>query len=238
MQNSKNLDNNKEFNAYADSYRDLHSKNMKIFGGEIDYFSEYKINEVAKFIEKEGKYPREILDFGCGIGNSIPFWRKYFRESSLTGGDVSDYSITVAQERFQGAEKYLTISDSIPSPDHSYDLVFSACVFHHIDEELHEKWLRELFRVTKKNGLLFIFEHNPLNPLTVHAVNTCEFDVNAKLIYPRVMADKGSLAGWSSPIIQYKLFFPEIFKKLRPLEKHLNWCFLGGQWCLIMRKNG
>ena len=40
----------------------------------------------------------------------------------------------------------------------------------------------ELKRVLRAGGACVIFEHNPLNPLTVQAVNTCPFDENAVLI--------------------------------------------------------
>ncbi len=57
--------------------------------------------------------------------------------------------------------------------------------------------LRELHRITRQGGLIAVFEHNPLNPLTVHAVNTCSFDANAKLILARDLARRLRAAGWA-----------------------------------------
>ena len=97
-------------------------------------------------------------------------------------------------------------------------------------------WLRELYRITKPRGLIAIFEHNPWNPLTVHAVNTCLFDENAKLIVARDMARRLADAGWVSPQIQYNLFFPRALSLLRPLESGLRWLPLGAQYAVLARK--
>jgi hypothetical protein len=37
-------------------------------------------------------------------------------------------------------------------------------------------------RVLRPGGMAIIFEHNPRNPLTLSAVNNCEFDENAVLL--------------------------------------------------------
>jgi hypothetical protein len=109
-------------------------------------------------------------------------------------------------------------------------------VFHHIPHEEHVTWLKELHRITRAGGLIAIFEHNPLNPLTVHAVNTCPFDENAKLIFARSLAKRLSAAGWASPRIQYNLFFPRGLAGLRPLEAGLGWLPLGAQYVAFARK--
>ena len=90
--------------------------------------------------------------------------------------------------------------------------------------------------ITRAGGLIAIFEHNPLNPLTVHAVNTCPFDENARLIFARSLTRRLSAAGWTSPRIQYNLFFPRALAQLRPLEAGLGWLPLGAQYVAFARK--
>jgi SAM-dependent methyltransferase len=120
-------------------------------------------------------------------------------------------------------------------PDHSFDAVFSACVFHHIPHGDHVKWIVELRRVTRPDGVLAIYEHNPLNPLTVAAVNTCPLDVNAKLIRAGAMQQELIKNGWKDANIEYKLFFPAVLRSLRFLEPHLGRIFLGAQWRLMAK---
>ncbi|NBX18617.1 MAG: class I SAM-dependent methyltransferase [Proteobacteria bacterium] len=225
-----------EFDLFADSYYKQHKANLAITGESPEYFSEYKIADLAKYVQQNRNPHREIFDFGSGIGNSVAFFRKYFPESNLYCGDVSKRSLEVSQARFPGRESYIRIGELLPVPDNSFDIVFSACVFHHIPHEEHHKWLQELKRVTRPDGLLFIYEHNPLNPLTVNAVNNCPIDVNAHLIRGRSMKQRTLDAGWRNPVIDYKLFFPSFLSFLRPFESSLAKCCLGAQWRLTAQK--
>lgn len=225
-----------EFDLLADEYHDQHKANVAITGEGPEYFAEYKIADLATLVRERGLPAGQILDFGSGIGNSVPFFRKYFEQSELHCGDVSARSIDIAQTRFPGQEKYALINKEIPLPTHSQDIVFSACVFHHIPHEEHQYWLAELLRVTRPGGLLAIYEHNPLNPLTVRAVNTCPLDVNARLIRGGTMRKRTLAAGWEDARVDYKLFFPSILKSFRPLEPRLGWLGLGAQYRMAARK--
>ncbi len=224
-----------EFDSLADEYHEVHQTNVAITGEKPEYFSEYKIADLANLVNKLHLPSSSILDFGSGIGNSVPFFRKYFPNAQLTCADVSARSIEVAQTRFPGKENYVLVDDGVPVPTASQDVVFTACVFHHIPHEEHQKWLNELRRITKPNGLLVIFEHNPLNPLTVHAVNTCPLDVNARLIRGGGMKNRALKAGWSQAEVGYKLFFPAVFAKFRFFEQYLEWLALGAQYRVLAR---
>jgi SAM-dependent methyltransferase len=223
-----------EFDLLADEYYSQHKANVAITGEDPEYFSKYKIADFAKSF-KGGVLPKKILDFGCGIGNSIQYFREYFPNSHLHCADVSARSIELSKTRFPGDEVYLQIDDLIPMPDHSFDAVFSACVFHHIPHEDHVKWIIELRRVTRPDGVLAIYEHNPLNPLTVAAVNTCPLDANARLIRAGMMQQNLIKNGWKDTNIEYKLFFPAALRSLRFLEPYLRKIFLGAQWRLTAK---
>ncbi len=225
-----------EFDMLADLYRAAHKANVAITGEEPEYFAEYKIADLAALVAARNAPHAAILDFGSGIGNSIPFFRKYFPASEVHCADVSARSIEVARARFPGPEKYVQVEAGVPLPDASQDIVFSACVFHHIPHEEHSRWLAEIQRVTRPGGLLVIYEHNPLNPLTVRAVRTCPLDVNAQLIDSRSMLNRAHLAGWAKGRIDYKLFFPSALKRLRGLEQYLQWLCLGAQYRMMVRK--
>lgn len=225
-----------EFDLLADEYHVQHKANVSITGEGPEYFAEYKIADLARFVHKHGLAAGQLLDFGSGIGNSVPYFRKYFAQGKMHCGDVSARSIEIAQTRFPGEEQYVLIDKEIPLATDSQDIVFSACVFHHIPHHEHLHWLGELLRVTRPGGLLAIYEHNPLNPLTVRAVNTCPLDVNARLIRGGAMRERALSAGWQRASVDYKLFFPSLLKALRPLEPHLAWLALGAQYAMTARK--
>ena len=116
-----------EFDLLADEYYEQHKANVAITGEGPEYFAEYKIADLAALVREKKLADTNILDFGSGIGNSVPYFRKYFGQSTLSCGDVSTRSLEIAETRFGGQEKYLLIGNEIPSETHSQDIVFSAC---------------------------------------------------------------------------------------------------------------
>lgn len=227
-----------EFDVLAHKYDQLHRNNISITGEVPAYFAEYKVRDL--FWERQRYLPGQsldVLDFGCGTGNSIPFFLRYFHESSLTFADVSLNSMRIAQNRTGVDESaFVHISNSIPLADNSQDIVFSACVFHHIQPKKRAFWLSELYRVTRTGGLLLVYEHNPLNPLTLHAVNHCPLDENAVLLHASPFKQLLRSVGWNDPKVNYRVFFPSFFKVLRPFESNLRHVPLGAQYYILARK--
>jgi len=108
--NTSDQKNNVEFDQLADDYH-LHLQDAIVLSGEgEDYFAEYKIADLKKFLTLQSFHPTKVLDFGSGTGNSVPFFRKYFPEAQLNNTDVSLNSIDVAKKRYPGSEKYLLLS--------------------------------------------------------------------------------------------------------------------------------
>ncbi|HEY2861729.1 MAG TPA: class I SAM-dependent methyltransferase [Terracidiphilus sp.] len=223
--------NTTEFDRVADEYENLHAANIAITGERPEYFHEYKIRALQRMTQQRCIDVKCLLDFGSGIGNSIPFLRKYFPQAQATGADVSRRSLAIAETRFPGMATGLLIEEArIPAEDNSFDVAFSACVFHHIPWEEHVDWLAELRRVTRPAGMLAVFEHNPRNPLTVRAVNTCPFDENARLIGAERLADLLRAAGWGNVETKYHVFFPHALAALRILDTYLIRVPFGGQY--------
>jgi ubiquinone/menaquinone biosynthesis C-methylase UbiE len=230
--------NKAEFDQFADEYDAQHRANIAITGETPEYFARYKIVELSRLTRESGMTPNRILDFGSGIGSSIPHFRAAFPQADLTCSDVSERSLELARARFPGPEQSTLIdATSIPVSDGTFDVAFSACVFHHIPHEEHVHWLQEIRRVTRPGGLIAIFEHNPANPLTVRAVNTCPFDANAHLIPSHQLLERLSAAGWSNAKVNYHIFFPRILAPLRALEPALRWLPIGAQYAAVARNS-
>ena len=228
-----------EFDQFADEYAALHATNIRLSGEAPDFFARYKIAELATLWKRAGTgdpAPR-LLDFGTGVGNSIPHLRHFFPQSRPVGIDISQRSLEVAEHRFPGAAELIAFDGStVPLPAGTIDMAFAACVFHHIEHDLHVGLLAEIRRVLRPGGLMVVFEHNPLNPLTVHAVNTCPFDRNARLIRPWKMRDRLKQAGYAPLELTFRLFFPAALAPLRRLEPGLGWLPLGAQYYVVGRK--
>lgn len=227
-----------EFDKFAEEYTSLHKSNIKLSGESPDYFAEYKIADIANLIENSSlPDDLKILDFGCGVGGSVPFINKYLPGSHLTCLDVSQKCLDIAKSNYGDAAEFKAFDGKvIPSQDNLFDLVFAACVFHHIPHDEHDDLFKEIFRVIKPGGVVVIFEHNPMNPLTIHAVNTCPFDENAVLIRAGVLKDRISKSGFSDSRVTYRIFFPAFVRFLRYFERFLTKFPAGAQYYVSARK--
>lgn len=227
-----------EFDKFADEYLAIHQTNIRASGEAPDFFAEYKIKDIAHHVDGQIETSK-ILDFGGGIGTSVPHVRRYFPQGRLTCLDVSNRSLEIARERHGNAAEFVAFDGTtIPFDDDSYDVAYAACVFHHIDDPQHPRLLGELKRILRPGGFLFVFEHNPLNPLTRQAVNTCPFDENAVLIPGWRMKDRFKQAGFRSVGLRYRIFFPHLLSRLRGLEPYMTWLPLGAQYYVSGRKPG
>ncbi|WP_266183426.1 class I SAM-dependent methyltransferase [Dyella humicola] len=221
-----------EFDQYANSYTQLHAANIKASGEEPPYFAAYKAKFMAgKSPTRADAVPLEILDFGCGVGNSIPHLQQAFPKANLNGADLSGESVAVASASHGAIASFKVIdSNNLPYEDASFDLILVACVFHHIPPEQRRHWMAELRRVLKPTGQLFVFEHNILNPLTVKAVNDCPFDEDAILLPRKELLGLAKGASFTRVNAQYVVFFPRPLSALRQLEPLMGWIPFGAQY--------
>lgn len=227
-----------EFDAYADVYHDQHKSSIRLSGEEPAYFARYKIEDVARALRGADHKNNRIVDFGGGIGNSLGFMREYFPKSDITLLDTSQKSLAIAEQRHSGQANFKHFDGAhIPFPDASIDVIFVACVFHHIEHKHHAALIKEMHRVLAANGSLFIFEHNPINPLTRKAVRDCPFDENAVLLNAENTKTLAKHSGFEHVSLAYRIFFPRAFSFLRPLEKILTWLPLGAQYYVHATKN-
>jgi ubiquinone/menaquinone biosynthesis C-methylase UbiE len=225
-----------EFDAYVDEYDAQHAASVKLSGEDPDFFAEYKAKEAALVMAAAGASPRRMMDFGAGRGNCVAHLQREFPDAALTALDVSSRSLTHCQARaIRPLETVCYDGQTLPFGDETFDMVFTACVFHHIPEEDHIRLLREIRRTLTSQGRFILFEHNPWNPATRHAVATCPFDANAVLISAPEMRRRFRAAGFTDAALRWTLFFPAFLAPLRPLERWLGWLPLGAQYCLVAR---
>lgn len=223
-----------EFDRFADEYTALHANNVRASGEDPAFFAEYKVLDLHRLAVHTDALDRMragvILDFGGGVGNSTGFLAREFPGALLLNVDVSLRSLRVARGRNAHGAQVAFDGATLPLASGSVDAAMCACVFHHISADEHVAKLAELHRVLKPAGLLMVYEHNPLNPLTRRAVDTCPFDENAQLVDARSMRARFLKAGFGSATIRYRLFFPHVARRLRQLERYLYWLPAGAQY--------
>jgi SAM-dependent methyltransferase len=217
-----------DFDDYADEYAKLLEKQLCFFDENADYFAMHKTSLVHRLIRHS---PNRILEFGCGVGTNIRHLAIAFPDAALYGCDVSKKSLEVAAQKNPTAEFFCPNSNPTAYKGR-FDLVFIANVFHHITSKQRLETLHRVRQLMSDNGELFIFEHNPYNPVTRHIVKSCPFDADAQLLKPKELVSLLSRAEFSIIQKHFILFFPSFLGKLRPLERYLVRVPFGGQYVI------
>jgi ubiquinone/menaquinone biosynthesis C-methylase UbiE len=212
------------FDEFAHSYDQVLAESLNRFGADVGYYHRYKV----KLVKALARGPVEsVLEYGCGAGANLGLLRDAFPEASISGCDVSSESVRVAAARHPGCRLFdLAAKETPPGP---FDLIFISNVLHHVPPGERPTFMAEAARLLAPGGDLFIFEHNPKNPLTRRVVRDCPLDDDAILLHAAEAERLGVQAGLRLIRRRYALFFPVALKILAGLERYLGRLPLGAQ---------
>lgn len=211
-----------QFDRYAKDYRDMHAGSVAASGEEPEYFHRYKAEWLQARFGAAAAGP--VLDFGAGIGNLTRELTPLFGE--VHGYDPSSESLDMARERAPGATFF---SDRARLPADTYAIAILANVLHHVPLPERPELVQFVASRLKPGGVLVLWEHNPLNPLTRKAVRDCPFDEDAILLWPGELRRLLRSANTRQLRRDWVVFFPAALSKLRFLERSLRLCPLGAQ---------
>lgn len=107
---------------------------------------------------KKGKI-KKVLDLGCGTGRHTVYLAK--RGFDVYGIDISKEGMRIAKEwlKKENLRANLRISSiykKLPYQDNFFDAIISTNTIHHARIEIIRKAIREIERVLKPRGLIFI----------------------------------------------------------------------------------
>ena len=228
-----------EFDQFSNSYNEFLNDSVNLLGGKQTFFTNYKAKLIKKFLKKRNLLSTELtfLDFGCGIGNNIPYLSKNLPRCRLYGTDVSSGSIKIANDLYSNICKFKSFDGvALPFKKNYFDFVFISNVLHHIPAENHAQTLKVIKKVIKKNGIIFIVEHNPLNPLTKSIFNNCIFDKEAEMLKAKYLLSILKRENFKSPKLNYILFVPPFLKFFSFIDRYINFLPFGAQYCITACK--
>lgn len=116
-----------------------------------------EIKQVLNTLKKNGVTVNlgRAMDFGSGVGRLSQALGKEFKQ--VTGVDIADSMIERANKYNKQKNvtfKHVTSGDLKAFKDRTYDFVFTDIVFQHMRTDFTKKYLKEMYRVLKKDGVL------------------------------------------------------------------------------------
>ena len=111
--------------------------------------------------EKAGTGGRRFLEFGCGTGRLLRWFRDLAESNEFWGVDLCEKYIKWLQQEFSPPFRFAacTTQPNLPFEDNYFDAVYAGSVFTHI-YDLADTWYLELRRITKPGGLILITVHD------------------------------------------------------------------------------
>lgn len=147
-------------------------------------------------LEKSDK----VLDFGCGTGVLLQMLIRK-EPGTLTFGIDPDPRMIFMAERRLGERSRLQVLDSevLPFAAHTFDVILSTWVFHHLKNEEKKHYLQELKRILKSDGRLVIADWGKpsgafqqlFSWLTRSFDNFETFDIHVKGEFPVYLTNAG-----------------------------------------------
>lgn len=109
-----------------------------------------------------------VLDAGCGVGGLIEQYHHDVKK--FYGIDFSKEMLRIAQEKLRNAENViLKVADvqKLPFDENSFDKTICIGVLQHLSDDEYKAAIKELARVTRKDGFLILHIKNGISPFGI-----------------------------------------------------------------------
>ena len=233
---------NAEFDRHAATYDGgLDNPIKRMLGSSPDQFIAVKARWLLRHEPRLREGGLSLLDYGCGAGDLMRVLAGLGARGSFAGSDVSAGMLEQAAQRWPaaiGEPPALTLQEGARTsfPDGRFDLATVSAVLHHVPLLERPAVYAELGRVLKPGGRLYVFEHNPRNPLVRYVVARTPIDANAVLLDADEVKDGLLGSGRYEIETDYLMFMPPGIAWLRFVDRTLAWLPLGAQYVVAARK--
>jgi len=154
---SRNKDKSKEHQEISKKFDyEFFDGDRKYGYGGYSYNKKYWNSVVTDFIDFYSlDNNSSILDVGCGKGFMVYDFLSQLPGLDIKGLDISEYAINNCKNE---VKDNLIVGDAkeLPFEDNSFDLVISIVSIHNLDLDGCGKALKEINRVSKKNGFITV----------------------------------------------------------------------------------
>jgi SAM-dependent methyltransferase len=213
------------FPQYAEKSKSANKEkyDIRVFRDTYDrrgmdlYFKYFSPEETVK--------NKSVLDFGCGVGGKDAEFLKY-EPKKIVGIDLSARNLKYAKELIneENKEKLFFYKKDINSEKEKFDLIVSFTVFEHIDKELLQEIVNQMYRVLSIGGVAIIVFNHFKDKFGTH---TSEYIYNP---WPQMVFEDSIIYGyWNKKLKEDKnvtvdSYFPPEYK--HGIGEHNTDCFM------------
>jgi SAM-dependent methyltransferase len=230
-----------EFDKHAAGYDGGIDNSVKRMMGDADSFIAVKARWLLRHEPGLSAGSLRLLDYGCGAGDLMRVLAGMGTRAMFTGCDVSAGMMDEAGRRWPtafGPAPELALQEGARTPfaDGQFDVAVISAVLHHVPPAERPAVYAELGRVLRPGGRLYVFEHNPRNPLVRYVIARTPIDADAILLDVREVRQGLRGAGRYELATDYLMFMPPGMAFLSVVDRALTWLPLGAQYAVRARK--
>ena len=120
------------------------------------FWDEYTNKNELKYNEEFAKFTRDlatslrctsVLEVGCGTGIDLRLFPETFQ---IQGVDLNENALNIAKEKLPTGNFKNGDITNLPFEDSSIDFVFTHQLLNYLDDDVLEKGISEIYRVTRK----------------------------------------------------------------------------------------
>ena len=122
-----------------------------------EFWNKYADENESRYNEEFSKYIRDlasslpevqsILEIGCGTGIDLKLFSDSFQ---IHGIDLNDHALEIGKKQLPNVNFQKGNITKLPFDDSSIDFVFTHGFMNYLDDNVLEKGIAEMFRVSKK----------------------------------------------------------------------------------------
>jgi ubiquinone/menaquinone biosynthesis C-methylase UbiE len=145
----------------------------------------------------------KLLDFGCGTATLTIMAKRSSPEAKVTGIDIDTEILDKATKKIKKEKLDIFLLDydgkHLPFQRNAFDRVISCLVFHHLNTDVKQSMLAEIFRVMNKDGQLLIADFGRSKSWVQRTLFNIirgldgfkSTDANARGLLPEMISDAG-----------------------------------------------
>lgn len=133
---------------------------------QLNYRSYYfdSLKSAAGIIELAKPYVNynkaSILDWGCGPGRIVRHLPSIVKKAKVFGNDYNADSIKWCKENIDNVDFEVNgLAPPLNFKDGKFNYIYGISIFTHLSEGMHREWIKELYRVMAKGGVLMLTTH-------------------------------------------------------------------------------